>query len=162
MSNIDSQDTWRKNYANFPCVEFTSGIGLPAEHRWLAFCCLDVLDMSPQKPLWKVFIKTRLAFSSENDRIALLFQFHQMTHLKTKPSLAPPALLKNSTMCQSPTDMPADTAGSLSSRCIMFIWRRAPLKRPLFPQHIQICCYCHALPGGYQLSIRGDVSIPFC
>lgn len=124
MSDIDFQDTWRENYASFSCMVH---LGLPAQHDWLAFCCLGVLDTSPQKPLWKIFIKTRLAFSE--DRIALLFRFDQMTLLKTKPSLAPPALLKNSTMCHSPTDVPGDTAGSLSSRCIVFVQLHADISR---------------------------------
>lgn len=106
-------------------------------------------------------------------------QFHQMTltipALKTKPSLAPPALLKNSTMPQSPTDGCQRTPQVRCHRVVLCSpdctpasveWNkwRAQLKRhktfarqTLFSQHIQICQYCAVLSRG-AISCQSEVT----
>lgn len=148
-------------------------LGLPAEHDWLAFCCLGVLDTSPQKPLWKIFIKTGLAFSSEKTGLRFCFGFTRWHAWKLNQAWHCRRCWKIQ-QCASPQPT---CQGTLQVRCHRIVLclsdctqtsvesNKQRVEADTLPStHTNLSVLSHGLPGRYQLSIRGDVSdvsIPF-
>lgn len=127
MSDIDFQDAWRQNYASLSCMEFTWGSQLNRTD-WPFVAWVSLIRLL-KKPLWKIFIKTGLAFSSEKTGLRFCFGFTRWHAWKRNQAWHRRHCWKIQQCASPPTDVPGDTAGSLSSRCIMFVRLHADVSR---------------------------------